>query len=159
MLSSENLKEMWKSIERDAGEYIDNVWRHYKGGNARVITLALDESTLEPVIVYSHGGAIFSRPLKEWSDIVRDAEGKSVPRYAKLDRLPRSQAKIVEPDTNVFVDIVGGLLDGCQVPIPASAPDDANFPFSGEIYTLQAGRLTYNEARTQTYRNAMSNKI
>lgn len=48
----------------------DDRWRHYKGAVVQVICLAREEATLEDVVVYRHGDATWTRPLREWMGLV-----------------------------------------------------------------------------------------
>jgi hypothetical protein len=51
-------------------------YRHYKGGEYEVITLATHSETNEPLVIYKSilFGSIYARPLSMWFDDVK-AEG------------------------------------------------------------------------------------
>ena len=60
-------------------------WRHYKGGIYAVIACAVDEATLEPVVVY-RGEArrhLWTRPLAAWTEVV-EHDGARVPRFEEI---------------------------------------------------------------------------
>lgn len=48
-------------------------WRHYKGGNYKIITLANHTETKEPLVIYQSisFGSIYARPLEMWEDTVQ----------------------------------------------------------------------------------------
>lgn len=71
-------QKMLRSIDIVAGSY----WTHYKGGVYQVVTLAVDESTLEPVVVYKslRKGSIWVRTVKNWEEMVQ-VEGVEVERF------------------------------------------------------------------------------
>lgn len=65
----------------------EEVWRHYKGDNYKIVGVALhpDETW---IVVYEpmYEGAIsklFTRPVAEWSSLV-EWEGKKVERFTKV---------------------------------------------------------------------------
>ena len=59
-------------------------YRHYKGGEYEVIALALQEDTLEPLIVYLSLAkkTVWARTLKNWNEEVT-VDGKKVKRFVK----------------------------------------------------------------------------
>lgn len=65
-----------------------DIYYHYRTPDAlyKIITLALDEETEEPVIVYqalygSH--LIWTRKLSVWNQKI-EIDGKSIPRFTKI---------------------------------------------------------------------------
>jgi hypothetical protein len=63
------------------------VYRHYKGDNYRVVSLALHSNDDEWMVVYAplYEGAVatlFTRPLREWTEVV-EWEGQKVKRFSK----------------------------------------------------------------------------
>lgn len=47
-------------------------WLHYKGGEYTVVGAAIDEASLEPLVVYtSVEGVTFARLLRSWAEHVR----------------------------------------------------------------------------------------
>ncbi len=62
-------------------------WRHYKGGLYEVVTLATDEESGLPVVVYRGAdGKVWCRPLRVWSRPVRDAiHPDGVRRFTKQE--------------------------------------------------------------------------
>jgi hypothetical protein len=62
-------------------------FRHYKAdGVYEVVTLAVKEDTLEPLVVYrslGHGGTIWVRTYENWSQEVDDA-GTIKARFTRL---------------------------------------------------------------------------
>lgn len=144
----DHAQQIWKTVEAAQTEMNGNPYRHYKGGTVRVITLALEEETLEPIVVYVHSSLIFTRPLKEWSEPVTDAEGRSVNRFTKMETTPKTRARIVEADHDVFVFVEGGKSDGCQVPISTRMPEGAFTSIEGEAYRKHGNKLIHDEAET-----------
>ncbi|HVU16554.1 MAG TPA: DUF1653 domain-containing protein [Candidatus Didemnitutus sp.] len=62
-------------------------YRHYKGGEYRVISLARHSETLEPMVVYQalYGeGGTWVRPAKMWSEMV-DVGGEKRTRFARVE--------------------------------------------------------------------------
>ena len=63
-------------------------FRHYKGGEYEIVTLALREDTLEPLVIYkslAHGTA-WARTLKNWNEQVT-RRGKKVKRFEKIAKI------------------------------------------------------------------------
>ena len=60
-------------------------WQHYKGGRYEFITLALEESTLVPLVVYRsvETGQVWTRPVADFlGEIPRDdSQGFYGPRF------------------------------------------------------------------------------
>lgn len=64
-----------------------SVYRHYKGGEYSVVSVAIIEENNQPGVIYraNYGQRLsFIRPLSSWSSLV-DVEGKMVPRFEKID--------------------------------------------------------------------------
>ncbi len=49
-----------------------SVWTHYKGGTYTVIATGHHSETKEPMVVYTHDGDVWCRPLKMWQEKVGD---------------------------------------------------------------------------------------
>ena len=62
-------------------------WRHYRGGLYVVTGSAVDEGTLEPLVLYRpHGGVpTWARPLRSWNGGVGTTEGGTVRRFTRED--------------------------------------------------------------------------
>ena len=61
-------------------------YRHYKGGEYRVLGLARHSETLEPVVVYEtlYGDrGLWVRPAAMFAEMI-DVEGRRVPRFARV---------------------------------------------------------------------------
>jgi hypothetical protein len=60
-------------------------YRHFKGGEYEIVTLAIKEDTLEPLVVYKslRYGYIWARTYKNWSETV-SVKGKQVKRFKKI---------------------------------------------------------------------------
>lgn len=63
-------------------------WRHYKGGNYKIITLANHSETKEPLVIYQSisFGSIYARPLSMWNDVVENRRGGIEPRFVKVEQ-------------------------------------------------------------------------
>lgn len=62
-------------------------YRHYKGNEYRVISMATHSETLEPMVVYQalYGDrGIWVRPAHMWNELV-EVEGKQVLRFAPVE--------------------------------------------------------------------------
>lgn len=60
-----------------------DIFTHYKGGEYKVIALALKEDTLEPMVIYkspNHGNTVWARTWEDWNAEVA-WEGKKVKRF------------------------------------------------------------------------------
>ncbi len=70
---------LW-SAEYSPGER----WRHYKGGRYEIVTLAIKEDTLEPMIVYRSldHGSVWIRTIGNFAEEVTTPNGK-VRRFEK----------------------------------------------------------------------------
>ena len=62
------------------------LWRHFKGNLYRVVGSAIDEATLEPLVLYrpEGSGLTWARPLRVWGEVVRGDAG-DVPRFSPVD--------------------------------------------------------------------------
>ncbi|MEX1997706.1 MAG: DUF1653 domain-containing protein [Candidatus Andersenbacteria bacterium] len=59
-------------------------YQHYKGGAYEIVVCALQEDTLEPLVIYrslAHG-SLWARTLTNWNETVR-VNGTSVKRFKK----------------------------------------------------------------------------
>jgi len=70
-----------EQVDIKAGER----WRHYKGGEYEIVTCAIMEDTLEPLVVYRSiaRGGVWARTLSNWHDNV-DFNGRRVNRFERL---------------------------------------------------------------------------
>ncbi len=62
-------------------------YRHYKGNEYRVISMATHSETLEPMVVYQalYGDrGIWVRPARMWNELV-EVQGKQVLRFAPVE--------------------------------------------------------------------------
>jgi predicted kinase len=60
-----------------------SLWKHYKGGHYCVVTMALQEGSKQPVVVYrAADGSVphWARPLSEWQEEVEPG----VPRFVRV---------------------------------------------------------------------------
>ena len=62
-------------------------YKHYKGDSYRVVALALHSNNDEWMVVYepmyeNPGAALFTRPLKEWREVV-EWQGEKKERFTK----------------------------------------------------------------------------
>lgn len=56
-------------------------FRHYKGGEYEVLANALEEATLQHLVVYrSPKGTVWTRPIDDWNAMV-EFEGKTMKRF------------------------------------------------------------------------------
>jgi hypothetical protein len=64
---------------------IGATYQHYKTrGFYKVLHIALQEATEEPCVVYENSvGLIWVRNLDDWLAMVRDDDGRLVPRFEK----------------------------------------------------------------------------
>jgi hypothetical protein len=63
-------------------------YRHYKGGEYRVVGLARHSESLEPLVVYEAlygAGGLWVRPAAMFVETIVDTRGQRVPRFARLD--------------------------------------------------------------------------
>lgn len=63
-------------------------YRHYKGGEYRVVGLARHSESLEPLVVYEAlygAGGLWVRPAAMFSETIVDARGIRTPRFARID--------------------------------------------------------------------------
>lgn len=59
------------------------IWRHFKGGDYRVLYLAIHSLTAEELVIYTsddEGGAVWARPAYMWLETV-ECDRKNQPRY------------------------------------------------------------------------------
>jgi hypothetical protein len=63
-------------------------YRHYKGGEYRVVGLARHSESLEPLVVYEAlygAGGLWVRPAAMFTEAIVDAHGVRRPRFARID--------------------------------------------------------------------------
>ena len=62
-------------------------WRHYKGGNYKIITLANHSETKEPLVIYQSisFGSIYARPLFMWDETVENTRGGIEARFVRVE--------------------------------------------------------------------------
>jgi hypothetical protein len=63
-------------------------YRHYKGGEYRVVGLARHSESLEPLVVYEAlygAGGLWVRPAAMFTETIVNAWGQRVPRFARVD--------------------------------------------------------------------------
>jgi hypothetical protein len=63
-------------------------YRHYKGGEYRVVGLARHSENLEPLVVYEAlygAGGLWVRPAAMFTETIVAANGQRVPRFARVD--------------------------------------------------------------------------
>jgi hypothetical protein len=58
-------------------------YRHYKGGEYQILGVAKHSETLEELVIYSHDGELWARPLKMFLEEV-EFKGKKLPRFEYL---------------------------------------------------------------------------
>ncbi len=79
-MSDDELKRTAQASLDPAWPKAGEVWRHYKGGMYDIITIAVHESELVPLVVYrsqSHG-TVWARPVGNWLEIVNGS-----PRFVR----------------------------------------------------------------------------
>lgn len=85
----------WRQARKDCPA-IGSVWRHYAGGNYRVVGLSIREADLAPLVHYCEvdhdmpdyrdaDAVVMSRDLANWQQVVRCPEtGQPVRRFREL---------------------------------------------------------------------------
>jgi len=66
------------------------IYRHYKGKEYEVLSVAKHSETLEDMIVYKalYGeGEVWVRPLSMWNDKVRLADGSETKRFVLVEEI------------------------------------------------------------------------
>lgn len=71
--------------EAESKVEVGREYRHFKGGAYLVVSVALEEMNLTPVVVYKQveTGVVFTRPLDSFLEIV-ELDGVQVPRFKKM---------------------------------------------------------------------------
>lgn len=60
-------------------------FRHYKGGEYVVVANALEEATLNHLVVYrAPKGTVWTRPIDDWNAMV-EVDGNTVRRFMSID--------------------------------------------------------------------------
>jgi len=119
---------LWK--EPRPGEF----WRHFKGGIYRIVTIAADESTKYPVVVYTGDSGTWVRTLHEFlGNVTRGGyDGPrfvpvEVPHQRELDALRRVVRAIARGSLGKTVDPTNGAVRhwwaACGFIHGASLPD------------------------------------
>lgn len=59
-----------------------SVYKHYKGGIYKVLSLATHTETSDPLVIYQsiHFGSIYARPLSMWEDLC-ECDGWKLKRF------------------------------------------------------------------------------
>ena len=73
----------------EAGETVPagSVWRHFKGGDFRVVCIVFDSETLQLEVVHEsidHPGVTFTRSMTNWLESV-NFEGYTLPRFEHIE--------------------------------------------------------------------------
>lgn len=65
---------------------IGGLYKHYKGGTYKIITLAKHSETNEDMVVYksTEFGSIHARPLSMWFDPVMGVNSRRVARFEEI---------------------------------------------------------------------------
>jgi hypothetical protein len=63
------------------------VYRHYKGGLYSVVSVSIQEDTLEELVTYTSSlkGGDTTRPLANFTELVESPSGLIVPRFMRED--------------------------------------------------------------------------
>ena len=70
------------------GVVLGGLYRHYKGGLYRVITVAKHSETLEKMVVYVNENdptLVWARPASMWNETVSTKDG-DIPRFSLLEK-------------------------------------------------------------------------
>ena len=65
---------------------IGEKYKHYKGGEYKVITMATHTESNEPLVIYKSMlfGSIYARPLNMWFEEVELNDGSKISRFRKI---------------------------------------------------------------------------
>ena len=77
------------------------IWRHFQGGDYRMLYLAIHSNTAEELVIYTSddgGGAVWARPAYMWLETV-ERDGKNQPRYELI--FDPSSKEVSAEGTNV----------------------------------------------------------
>lgn len=81
---------MKKNIEKEYKLYpeVNSVYKHYKGGKYKVLTLAKHSETQEDIVVYKslHFGSFHVRPLSMWFDVVIEDDDVSDDMRVRINK-------------------------------------------------------------------------
>lgn len=65
----------------------NSIWRHFKGGDYKVVCVAFDSESLQFEVVHEsidHPGVIFTRSMSNWLESV-EFEGYELPRFEHME--------------------------------------------------------------------------
>lgn len=65
---------MTKNIGYDGKEVRPGVYRHFRGDLVEVFGVATHSETEEDLVIYTHKGRLWARPIKMWYQIVPSPE-------------------------------------------------------------------------------------
>jgi len=67
-----------------------NIWKHFKGGLYKLLLIARDSETEEPVVVYValKDGSTWTRKLSHWTELVQWPDGSHHARFVRVDCAP-----------------------------------------------------------------------
>lgn len=66
---------------------VGSIWRHFKGGDFRVVRVVFDSESLQLEVVHesiSHPNVTFARSLRNWLETV-DFDGYTLPRFEHME--------------------------------------------------------------------------
>lgn len=81
MSDKKSVKEILNKLPIQPGD----LFVHYKGGHYEVITLAIQEDTLEPLVVYrsKKDDSVWVRTYKNFTEDI-EVGGKKIKRFARI---------------------------------------------------------------------------
>jgi hypothetical protein len=78
-------KDLAQARIEEHGPKVGSRFRHYKGGEYVVIANALEEATLNHLVVYrAPKGTVWTRPIDDWNAMV-EVDGNTVRRFTPID--------------------------------------------------------------------------
>lgn len=96
-------KPHWKIFEKDFGrmkmeEFKTGLYKHFKGGT--VFVYALEKASEDgacPRVAYigMQDGKCYSRPLDNFQELVKNADGQDVPRFSLVKEAKVDMGKLV----------------------------------------------------------------
>lgn len=85
MMKGMDDKDIAQARIEETGPTPGSRFRHYKGGEYEVVANALEEATLNHLVVYrAPKGTVWTRPIDDWNAMV-DVDSKPVQRFTPLD--------------------------------------------------------------------------